>query len=147
MKKLFLLTCVLALALTACGGVKATVPNNAYAKESQALVDKWIAALQNRDGAALLSLYSDDIVYSLCGTTDCLRYQLVELKGLVPDGLKEPQVKFSFESYFLTQLGDRAVVQAHYTDPYYSAVNAQTVIILEIKNGKITRETWYWAGA
>ncbi len=147
MKKLFLLILVSSFTLTACGGIKATVPDNPYAKESQAIVEKWIAAYQNRDGAALLSLYSDDIVYSFCGNTNCDRSGLDELKGVVPDSLKDPEVKTAFQSYFLTKYGERAVVQGRYTDPYWPVENAQTVVILEIKNGKITSETWYWDGS
>ncbi len=146
MKKILYLIIVLAMALSACGGVKATVPNNAYAKDSQMIVEKWIAAYRNRDGAALLSLYSDDIDYSFCGTTNCDHTYLDELKGVVPDSLKNPEVKIAFQSYFLTTYGERAVVQGRYTDPYWPTDNAQTVVILEIKNGKITNETWYWAG-
>jgi len=37
MKKLFLLTFFFAIALSACGGIEATVPDNTYAKETQQL--------------------------------------------------------------------------------------------------------------
>ncbi len=147
MKKILFPILVLAFVLTSCGGVKATVSNNAYAKESQALVDKWVAAYHSRDSATLLSLYSDDVVYSFCGTTDCSRYGLTELKAYLPIDLSEKTIKIAWDSYFLTQLGERAVVQGHYTNPNKPVDNAQTVVILEIKNGKITHETWYWAGA
>ncbi len=148
MKKLLLFACLFALALSACGGIKANVSKNAYAKESQVLVERWLAAYRDWDASALLGLYSDDIVYSFCGTTDCERYQLAELKGAVTDSFKDHAgVKVAFSSYYLTQLGERAVVQGRYTDPDWQAVNAETTVILEIKNGKITRETWYWAGS
>jgi hypothetical protein len=44
MENLFQLIVFLILILTACGGIKAAVPDNNYAKETKTIVDKWMAA-------------------------------------------------------------------------------------------------------
>jgi hypothetical protein len=49
MKKLFLLSVYNALILLACEGIKATVPDNTFAKESKGIGDRWVAAAENFD--------------------------------------------------------------------------------------------------
>ncbi len=148
MNKLPLFVIVFAFALTACsGGVKATVGRDTSSKATQAIVEKWMTAYENRDAQALLSLYSDDVVWSECSGGTCYRIGLSELKNYVPSEmvLGNPGVKVEPQSYFVTGFGYKAVVQSLYSDPSTRRVRSPSVTILEIKNGKIASETWYSA--
>jgi hypothetical protein len=143
MKKLFLLAIFLTLILTACGGVKATVPDNNYAKESKAIVDKWITAFNNSDTEGLISLYADDIDLSICDSSTCEHASLAEAKYIIPIDL--PTQKFKVQSYFTTSYGEYAVLNGIYSrtnkpgSPYTPAT-----VILKIYEDKITAETWYY---
>jgi len=147
MKKLLIPTLALAFLLSACGGVKATVGSDPYSKQTQALVEKWIAAYRTRDTTAVLSLYSDDVTWSECSASPCDRYGLSDLKYymLSDKGFGNPGFKIEPQSYFVTAFGYKAVVQVLYTDPNTGSVRAPSVVILEIKDGKIASETWYSA--
>lgn len=144
MKKHLFLIIVLALVLSACGAIKATVGKDPDSKATQAIVEKWIMAYRNRDVNGLLSLYSDDVVWSECSTDKCDRYGLSVLKYYIPGdkGLGNPGFKIEPQSYFVTDFGYKAVVQSLYTDPNTGSVRSPSVTILEIKNGKIAGETW-----
>ncbi|HTP00915.1 MAG TPA: nuclear transport factor 2 family protein [Anaerolineales bacterium] len=157
MKKLLLLTAVLVFVLCACGRhraaapaatpVESTVGSDPASKATQAIVEKWIAAYQDRDAKGLLALYSDDVVWNECSTDPCYHEGLTELKGDVPSsyGFGNPGFKVEAQSYFVTNAGQKAVVQTLYTDPNTQSVNAPSVTVLQIKDGKITSETWYSA--
>jgi ketosteroid isomerase-like protein len=144
MKKLVLLTLVCAFALSACGGVKATVSNDPYAKESQAIVEKWIAAYQKRDAQTLLSLYANGITWRVCSGTTCDSYGLSSLTYEVPQTFKHQNFKVEIQSYLVTNLGEFATVQGTYADPEGDArTPTPATVILEIRDGKILNETWY----
>jgi hypothetical protein len=146
MKKLFLSITVLAFMLSACAGVRARVADDPYARESQAIVEKWIAAFHNLDSAALLSLYSNDITWRDCGfNINCDVERLVDLQGLVPPSFKENGLKVEVQSYMVTQFGRFAVLQVMYAEPEGGpATSTPTTVILEFKDGKILNETWYY---
>ena len=145
MKKLLLLMTVFcAFLLSACGRVKATVPDNQYARASQAIVEKWIAALNNRDPVEYLSLYSDDMTLTFCNKPTCDQYSVSDLRTMVRSDMATPGFKEEVQSYFLTKFGEWAVVQGLYSDPNIPVTNVPAVSILEIKDGKIVSETDYW---
>ena len=145
MKKLFLLTFFFAIALSACGGNEATVPDNTYAKETQQIVEKWIAANQNRDAEALMSLYSTDLSFVECNGATCDVSTYAELDYGVPLDLSRPEYKVEVHSYFVTDVGVYVSIQVTFQDPEYISRNSTpATIILEIHNGLITKETWYY---
>ena len=144
MKKILILNFALAFVLSACGDIKATVPDNSYAKASQAIVEKWIAAQNNRDAKALLSLYSDDMTLRFCNKPTCDQYSLSDLRSMVLSDMATPGFKEEVQSYFLTKFGEWAVVQGLYSDPNIPVTNVPAISILEIKDGKIVSETDYW---
>ncbi len=127
--------------------VAAIVGKDANSKETQALVEKWITACQNRDAKTLLSLYSDDVVWSECSGDTCDRYGPAELKYYWSSnqGFGNPGFNIETLSYFVTDFGYKAVLQTLYSDPNTGSIRAPSVTILEIKNGKIASETWYSA--
>ena len=146
MKKLFLLTFVLVFVLTGCGGVMARVPDDPYAKESQAIVQKWIAAYHDLDAEALLSLYSNDVTWRDCGLNiNCDVERLVDLQGVVPPSFKEKGFKVEAQSYMVTEFGRFAVLHVMYAEPEGGpTTSTPTTVILEFKDGKILNETWYY---
>ncbi len=146
MKKLFLATFLFALTLSACGGVKSSVPNDPYAKESQAIIEKWIAAYHNLDAQALLSLYSNDVTWKDCGFNfNCDFERLVDLQGVIPLSFKEKGLKVEAQSYMLTAFGRFAVLQVKYAEPEGGPkTSTPATVILEFKDGKILNETWYY---
>lgn len=167
MKKLSLWTLLFALMLSACAGIDvtptdsldepvtqlavenkeidATVPDRPAAKDSQAILEKWIAAYQTSDADALLSLWSEEIAWTACAASPCASYALAELKYYVPRDFKNPEFSVQIQSYLVTSSGDFAIVRALYVDPL---VGLQTptpaVAILEFEDGKIVNEKWYW---
>jgi ketosteroid isomerase-like protein len=146
MKKLFLVTLLFALTLSACGGVKATVSNDPVAKESQAIVEKWIAAYHDLDAEALLSLYSNDVTWRDCGfNINCDVERLVDLQGVVPISFREKSFKVEAQSYMVTGFGRFAVLQIMYAEPEGGpTTSTPATVILEFKDGKILNETWYY---
>ena len=146
MKKLLILTLALAFMLSACGGVKTRVPDDPYAKESQAIVEEWIAAYHSLDAEALLSLYSNDITWKDCGfNTSCDVERLIDLQGVVPPSFKEKGFKVEAQSYMVTAMGRFAVLQVMYAEPEGGpATSTPATVILEFKDGKILNETWYY---
>jgi ketosteroid isomerase-like protein len=146
MKKLFLVILLFTLTLSACGGVKSSVPNDPYAKESQAIVEKWIAAFHNLDAQALLSLYSNDVTFWDCGLNiNCDVGRLVDLQGVVPLAFKEQGFNVEAQSYMVTGFGRFAVLQVMYADPMGGQkTSTPATVILEFKDGKILNETWYY---
>jgi len=146
MKKLFLLSIVVASMLSSCGGIKATVADDPYAKESQAIVEKWMAAYRNLDAEALLSLYSSDLTWRDCGfNINCDFEGLADLQGVVPVSFREKDFKVQAQSYMVTAFGRFAVLQVMYAEPEGGpATSTPTTVILEFKDGKILNETWYY---
>ena len=125
--------------------IKITVSDNQYSKASQAIVEKWLAAYKNRDPKALLALYADDIAWDDCSGLDCGKSPagLSDLRSFMPQSLLDPTFKVEVQSYFVTQFGERAVVELLYSDANVPVTNAPSVAILEFKDGKIVKETWY----
>ena len=146
MKKLFLATALLAVALSACGGVKATVPDDPYAKESQAIVEKWIAAYNDLDAQALLSLYSNDLTWKDCGMNySCDVGRLMDLQGVVPMSFRGEGFTTEAKSYMVTNAGRFAVLEVMYAEPEGGPPTPiPATVILEFKDGRIVNETWYY---
>jgi ketosteroid isomerase-like protein len=146
MKKTLVFAIVFALALSACAGVKADVPDNEAAKVKQAIVEEWMAAYQAYDAEALLSLYSDDMSWMDYGYNDD-PYHKVVLKGAVHEWFASEALKVEVKSYLVTMDGRFAVVNAIYSEKNGLTGkwnSTQAVAILEFNDGKIVKETWYY---
>ena len=126
------------------GEIKATVADDPQARAIQAIVEKWIAAYQNRDAQALLSLYSDKITGTFCNET-CVDYRINMVKIAVPEFLSHPEFKVDFQSYTVMNAGTFATVNGFYQDASDDAKNpTPETIILEFDSGKIIHETHYY---
>ncbi len=146
MKKLFLLALVLVFVLSACGGVKATVGDDAYARQTQAIVEKWITAHQNRDANALVLLYSPDYTLRDCSLMPCdVETTLANMKEGSAGYFDDPNFKMNVKSYFVTAFGQYAIIQLTYENKTEHIMTPTPLtIILEIKNGLILNETMYY---
>ncbi len=158
MKKLILVTLYLTLILSACSGakstlpgvkptdvkVKATVANDDGARATQAIVEKWVSALQNRDANLFLSLYSDNVTWKMC-SAKCSAFKLFDLKIYVPSDFSRPTVQMNNLSYTVLNNGVYAIVQGVYQDIGGDAKEPTPLTdILEFEDGKIINETWYY---
>jgi ketosteroid isomerase-like protein len=146
MKKILALIIMVPLVLSACHQVKADVPDNEVAKATQAIVEQWIAGNEASDADALLSLYSDDIVWMDYGYNDGPYHKAV-LTGAVHEWLDVKMLKVEVKSYIITWDGHFAVIQAIYSEKDGMTgkwVSTSAVAILEFKDGKIIKETWYY---
>jgi ketosteroid isomerase-like protein len=146
MKKALILSIAVTIALSACGGVKADVPDNSIAKATQAIVEQWITAYQAYDSEALLSLYSDDIIWMDYGYNDG-PYHKAELNNAVRGWFDSKMLKVEVNSYTITWDGHFAVIQGVYSENTGITskwASTPAVAILEFKDGKIIRETWYY---
>jgi hypothetical protein len=145
MKRIFFPVIVFVFLLTACAGVKARVPDDPYAKESQVVVEKWIAAFRDLDAEALLSLYSDEVTFVDCGDNfTCDVEDLVNLQGVVPLSFRQEGFKVETQSYMITAFGRFAVLQVMYAEPPGIPTSTPATVILEFKDGKILKEMWYY---
>ncbi len=147
MQKLSVLVVIVALALTACSSASQhPASNNPAVLKSQAVVQKWIDASQQRNADALLSLYSAHPVWTECSGPVCHDYSPATWQENVRHDFTDSNFRIDVQSYFVTEYGYRAVVQLLYSDPRVGTVSSPTIAILQFdSDGKIDAETWYWA--
>ncbi len=127
----------------------ASVPNNPDAKAAQAIVEKYIAADQSQsyDPEALIALYANDATWTDQGETSIGVIDKPSFKDFFTTYWYPPDRQVKFVSYLITSDGTAAVVQATLTRPSNLSnqlVSAPVTIILELKNGLIEKETWYY---
>lgn len=148
MRRLLILSLILAILGSGCfqAGKVADVPENPQAKETQALVEKYIHAITEYDPAPLESLFSEDFIYSDYG-----RFIRTETKGniilLLEEAMSRRDYKAKIKSYTITSDGRFAVLQYLYSEEQPSTgnwVEAVLYDVLEIKNGEIVAETLYY---
>jgi hypothetical protein len=131
---------------TATAEAAPTPASTDSAPASKEIVERWIAAYQDRDAAALLSLYADNVTWLDCSTSSlCDAYYLGTLKLYVPRDFSNPRFELEIQSNLVTTSGRFAALQAMYTDPNAGVSAAPTTVILEITHGLISNETWYYA--
>ncbi len=163
MKKLFFVTLLLALLLSACSEAKpttavvtptetaaptetkvqATIANDDGARTTQVVVEKFITAYQKLDADLLLSLFSDNITIKSC-TSGCSIFRMDELKTAIPMDWRQPGWEYNFVSYSIMDSGIFAVVQGTFKNPVNVKVPSPVTTVLEIYNGKIVNATWYF---
>jgi ketosteroid isomerase-like protein len=146
MKNILILAIAVALTLSACGGIKADVADNDVAKATQAIVEKWIAANQAYDADAVLSLYSDDIIWMDYGYNDG-PYHKMGLNGAVHEWFASEAFKVEVKSYLVTMDGHFAVIQATYSEKNGVSgkwASTPAVAILGFKDGRVISEAWYY---
>ena len=145
MKKILALAFVIAVAMSACNQVKADVADNPDAKATQAIVEQWMAANKAYDADAIMSLYSDDITWMDYGYNDGPYH--AGLSGAVHEWFASQGLKVRVDSYIITRDGHFAVIQGTYSEKDGITgkwASTPAVAILEFKDGKILKESWYY---
>ena len=114
MKKILVVTLFTMLFLTACGGIKADVPDNPDAKATQALVEKYIETNLTYDADGLMALYADDLFWMDYGGNDGPLTR-GNLDYFVHETMAAKDFKHKFKSYLVTPDGRFAVIQIRYS--------------------------------
>ena len=147
MNKAISVTMFLALLLTACGQVKADVPDTTDAKATQIIVEEYILANNTHDDARQLSLFADDYTFVDNGLNETLTKG--ELEYYIKESQGEEVIRSKFESYLVTSDGHFAVLETTLSMKAFSTgkwVRTHATAILKIQDGKIVNETWYYNG-
>jgi hypothetical protein len=156
MKKLLTLTLGLVFFLSACGPAvttspalnapNASVPNKQDAKATQAVLDKYMAAIQAYDTGTLISLYDKNIVWVDYGNSFG-PLKISDLSYFYQHDFKSTFSDLKIISSFVTMDGRFAVAQASFSRIATSTntlASSSAVIILELKGDKIVNESWYY---
>lgn len=146
MKKMIVAVVLMTLLLSACGGIKADVPDNDEAKAIKAVVEQYMSANETYDADLLMSLYSDELVWMDYGLNDGPLTKGT-LAFFVQAGESERDYKIEFDSYLIASYGGYAVIQGEFSMPAKSNgkwASAPFVCVLEFRDGLIVNETWYY---
>jgi steroid delta-isomerase-like uncharacterized protein len=137
MRRLLCLSALIMVITSACGG--RTQP-----ADTQAVVSEYMATSESGDVEKLMALYADDVVWEDPAfgdhfTSSAQVRSMLEGMSLLPD------LKNEMTSSFVSADGQWAAVEWTWSgskgDATYSIRGAS---ILEIRGGKITRETIYY---
>jgi steroid delta-isomerase-like uncharacterized protein len=137
MKRFMLLTALMLLIVSASVGCGQTT-------DTLTMVEEWAMALRTRDQEKTMSFYGDDIIWEDAATKDHVTGK-PELTSMVIWLFALPDVKWDVTSSFVSGDGKWAA-----TEWVWSGTNAGQgysitgVSILEIRDGKIVRETIYY---
>jgi ketosteroid isomerase-like protein len=147
----YILFILILLILTGCNPSKevANVANNPESKATQAIVEQYISAYKNFDADALLALYSDDYIFMDYGLNDG-PLEKGNISYFIKESMAEPDTwATKFDSYTITPNGVFAVLDGTFSMEAKSSGEMLTVpayVVLEIKDGKVVNETWYYNG-
>lgn len=154
MNRILVSVVFLPLMLSACApassaATDASVPDNPDARAAQAVVQKYMAAGQSQsyDANALVALYADDATWTSRGETSIGTIDRASFKDFFSTYWNPPDRQVRFVSYLVISDGSAALVEAilsRTSSLTNKMVSAPATIILEIKNGQIERETWYY---
>ena len=141
------LTCIILLVFTAsaCSQVKTDVPDNPAAKATQAIVEEYIQAYETYDISRCADLFSADAWYGDVSNEFEATGNL-NIASALREEIVLDTFRVKFQSYLVTVDGRFAVIQAIYSHRNFSEEpwdSAPYIIILEIEDGKIIRETLY----
>lgn len=141
------LVMLIVLLLCSCAPVKPNVPDTPEGKAAQVLVEKFITANKAYDAEAILSLYADDMVSMDYGMDDG-PFDKASLDVIVKMYTNPENYKNKYGPYIITPDGRFVVIQVEYSKKGATGkwVSTPTYGVLELKNGKIFRETWYYNG-
>ncbi len=136
MKRVILLSCMMLMLGSACGGGQVV--------DVAEMLQEWEAGLRSRDLEKTMANYGDDIVWEDAATGDRATGK-EELRSMVVWLFSIPDVKWDVTSSFVSRDGKWAANEWVWTGSYggqdFSISGAS---ILEIREGKIVRETIYY---
>ncbi len=146
MKKTIGLMVLVALVLAACG--QAVPDHSADIAAAEAIAKKFTEASSTKNADQYIALLSTDYNFMDYGVNDGpINYS--EMKLTAPTLFQIPNFQLKISSTIVSADGRFITVLSMYT---FSSKNGQpatvpAVGILEIRDGKITSETWYYDGS
>jgi hypothetical protein len=151
MKRLIVISVLCILVVSACGQTSdaATVAANPESIASQSIVEKYIQSNEEYDVDLYTSLLHDEYVFMDYGMGDGPFGKTI-LSAFAREAMAEPDTyKTEYGSYTITPDGRFAVVEGTYSEPDRDGgkwIAAPGYVVLEMKDGKIIAETWYYNG-
>jgi ketosteroid isomerase-like protein len=151
MKRLILLSILFVLIVSACGQTSeaATVADNPESIATQSIVKQYIKSIEGYDADLFTSLLHDEYVFMDYGMGDGPFGKTI-LSAFAREAMAEPDTnKTEFGSYTITPDGRFAVIEGAYSEPARDGgkwIAAPGYVVLEMKDGKIIAETWYYNG-
>lgn len=139
--------------LSACGAPTAAptpastaTPAPDPAAETHALVQAWVDAYHSLDADAYMSYFAEDAVYLDMAIKDFGTYNRDMLDRAVHSTFQEEGFKIEITSFFVSPDGKFAAAEGTYYDLNKAGrqVPMPMAIILEIRDGKIVKETDYY---
>lgn len=145
----FTLCLWITLFLSACGAPAVApkpTPMPDPAVPTRALVQGWVDACHALDADKYMSYYAGNAVYHDMSLTDLGLYSRDALDRVVHSNFKQAGFKVEITSFFVSTDGKRAALEGTYYDLNRSGkqVGMPIVILLEIRDGLIIRETDYY---
>lgn len=148
MKRKLMLFIILAVALSACGGVKTDMPDTPEAEATAVIVEQYITANLEYDADGLMALYADDLFWMDYGGNDGPLTK-GNLDYFIHETMAARDFKYDFNSYLVTPDGRFAVIETVFSMPAASSgkwVSVSCITVLEFMDGKIISEIWYYDG-
>ncbi|MGE5248810.1 MAG: nuclear transport factor 2 family protein [Bacteroidota bacterium] len=139
--------------LAACGAGPATptpaptaTPAPDPAAETHRLVQGWVDAYHAKDADKFMSFFAEDAVYLDTAIKDFGTFSRDSLDRMVHSTFQEEGFKIEVTSFFVSPDGKFAVAQGSYYDLNKAGkqVAMPVAMILEIRDGKIIKETDYY---
>jgi hypothetical protein len=151
MKKVIYILLFFTLFMSSCGQEKeqSGMPDTSDAIAAQVIVDQFIKAYETYDAESLIALLHEDYIFMDYGLDDGPLG-----KGNIAYFIKESMAEadtweVKFDSYTITPNGLFAVLDGSFSMEAKSSDEMLTVpayVVLEIKDGKVVNETWYYNG-
>lgn len=137
MKRLVLFVALLLLMLSACGGGK-------QVSDAEDMMQDWKVALESLDLEKTMSVYADDIVWDDAAANDHLTNKS-DVMGMYRWFYALTDVKMNVTSSFVSGDGKWASAEWMWSGTEGARdYSIQGVSVLEIRDGKIVRETIYY---
>lgn len=144
MKKLLAITIVILLLLSACTSVSVSAASTPNAQASVKLVRIWMKAYETYDIKGMTALLSEDYIFMDYGSGDGPMNKNGFSQMMTFSG--SSIYRIHFQSLTVTPNGIFAAVEALYSqiDSKGKWASTPATGILQISNGLISRETWYY---
>lgn len=145
-----LISAILAFLLVACSAQSSPAISDSpeSAEATNKLVQGWMDAYQEKDVEEFMSYYDEDMQYLNVVIKDFGTVTFDGLSKSIRNDLLDDDSGWEFVSFFVDSNGNFAVIEGMYYELNRSdkQVSIPIAIVLEIRNGKIIRQTDYFDG-
>ena len=151
MKRILLPLFLVLLVLAACSQTKntASVADNPASRVAEEIASQFIQAYETYDAEGLISTFHDEYVFMDYGMDDG-PYTKGNISYFIKESMAEPDTwKAQFDEYTITPDGRFAVLAGTFSmvdKRDGEMVTVPAYVVLEVKDGLIIAETWYYNG-